>query len=245
MYTDGTLSRGRRRLLHRHLTAIDEMQYIMRAVLRMTEQHAILCTANRGQTTTRLYPLPRMSEFRYKEMPSEYTVDGTGVWPEICVSEPFQCQSDSLQIPPSISFLQFSARHSEEPCVYHHQVAITKSCPSKSNVSVTHFSFNPVGTGTIPLRYGHIEFHLCLGPSGQRAVWLERDSDSERLSGRLVKMAPSKNGGYELSDLCTPQGLPFTTSEIQCMAFDEVYTRVAICLINGSMWFLDFSPTDL
>jgi len=96
---------------------------------------------------------------------------------------------------------------------------------------------------------------LCVGPSGRRAVWLEQDFDSDDLDLRLMRLAPnvSLNGdglgdgggvgagsGFNIKEL-RPSTLPFLTSEIHCMAFDEVSTRVVLSLIQGDIWILDFA----
>lgn len=94
---------------------------------------------------------------------------------------------------------------------------------------------------------------LCVGPSGRRAVWLEQDFDSDDLDLRLMRLAPNVSidgsgsgagevagSGFNIKEL-RPSTLPFLTSEIHCMAFDEVSTRLVLSLIQGDIWVLDFA----
>jgi hypothetical protein len=92
---------------------------------------------------------------------------------------------------------------------------------------------------------------LCVGPSGRRAVWLEQDFDSDDLDLRLMRLAPNTScdgsggdwdagPGFNIKEL-KPNTLPFLTSEILCMAFDEVSTRLVLSLIQGDIWVLDFA----
>ncbi|KAA1467485.1 hypothetical protein DENSPDRAFT_832549 [Dentipellis sp. KUC8613] len=82
---------------------------------------------------------------------------------------------------------------------------------------------------------------IRVGPTGRRAVWIERNWDTDQT--RLMKSyLPSEDtSSFNAGILLPPNpGLPFTPQLCHSIAFDEVVGRMCLGLITGDLWVLDF-----
>ncbi|TRM64203.1 hypothetical protein BD626DRAFT_491076 [Schizophyllum amplum] len=88
---------------------------------------------------------------------------------------------------------------------------------------------------------------VCIGRSGRRAVWLERNWETDAFA--LVKAdfgAPGDKGAGEkrqlvVAPLLPPHlALPFEAHACQSLAFDEARGRVCLALHTGDVYVLDF-----
>jgi len=197
----------------------------------------------RGPPTTFLPAVPPAC---HREHEALSTVRGWSWSLKLRVSPPFPNLHKTESNPPLISYILFPSITHPSP-IEHYTLPITHNASSVPEnglepLSKSKFAFSPPIKHSIPMSKARCSPRkLCVGPSGRRAVWLEQDFDSDELDLRLIRLAPNTSGcGFNTKEL-RPGTLPFLTSEIHCMAFDEVNTRLVLSLIQGDIWVLDFS----
>ena len=82
--------------------------------------------------------------------------------------------------------------------------------------------------------------HVKLGATGCRAIWMEKnlESDDERIM--RLSFDPSRSS-MDVSVLLPPvPDLPFKPNECRSMDFDDIVGRVCIGLYNGDIYVLDY-----
>jgi hypothetical protein len=97
-------------------------------------------------------------------------------------------------------------------------------------------------------RSGAVAELVCVGSTGCRAVWLERQWDTDEF--RLVKgIFPSRCDSEALGDSGKPRtapllpshiALPFEMHTCQSLAFDETSGRVCLGLHTGDIYIMEF-----
>jgi hypothetical protein len=168
---------------------------------------------------------------------------GTGAWPDLRLSPTFRSPHCLLPPTESISYLLFpSMSHATSHYIQHHIIDICRSLDNQGKLSVC---FSGRQESSKPIRTHSSPQLVCLGSSGQRAVWLEQNYGSDDLEVRFMRLAPSqsRSADYDISPLCT-NGLPFSAQHVSRIAFDEIRTRLLVSLITGDMWLLDFGCTN-
>lgn len=151
------------------------------------------------------------------------------------MAPPFLNLHDENSEPTLITSLLFPSISQASPIIH-------SANPIVQRRGTKELTFGPTVRNSIEMpKIGCCPRKLALGPSGRRAVWLEQDYDSDNLDLRLMRLAPNVNdSGFNIKEL-RPNTLPFLTSEIHCMAFDEVSTRLVLSMIQGDIWALDFA----
>ncbi|TDL25865.1 hypothetical protein BD410DRAFT_784900 [Rickenella mellea] len=160
-------------------------------------------------------------------------------WAEYQLAKKDLIISDSTNIgehqpPRSLSFIAFSTGHIWNTKWEGIRLSIP-NCDAQS-------SANPVVEVSKPfyvLESCYPE-HVCLGTTGRRAVWLEREIDTG--DARLMKMSydKSRNVGPTVGVLLSSAPLlPFRPNLVRTLAFDEATGRVALALITSAIYVLD------
>lgn len=81
-----------------------------------------------------------------------------------------------------------------------------------------------------------------LGRTGHRAVWIERNLESDDVC--LVKFTSNSDNASppEVSVLLPPQpGLPFKPRDCRAIAFDDAIGRLCLGLYSGELYVLDYA----
>ncbi|KAF9267784.1 hypothetical protein L218DRAFT_1073872 [Marasmius fiardii PR-910] len=82
---------------------------------------------------------------------------------------------------------------------------------------------------------------ICVGHSGQRAVWLERRWDTDAFVLMKGSFPSGSDRKPSVSTLVPPHtALPFEFHACQSLAFDEATGRVCVGLHTGDLYLLDF-----
>lgn len=223
----------------------------------LVQDNVVIYMANRSTLVVKVFKPPaigltaervtRRLDESCLHLQAEYFSEGSEGWPILHISAPYpDILTAEEGSPLSLAFALFPTSYSRslQPVMHHHLLTLVSEqrFKSKSRSSVLETcTFRTATHHRLQITPESEPSSICIGPSGQRAVWLEKNFQSAELETRLMRLAQPPTGDcHAVVPLC-PEGLPFPPREIGCMAFDEVNTRVVIGLIKGDIWVLDFA----
>ncbi|KAF9003930.1 hypothetical protein BDQ17DRAFT_1355147 [Cyathus striatus] len=92
------------------------------------------------------------------------------------------------------------------------------------------------------LPYNSSQDIVCMGRTGNKAIWFERKWDTDDYQIRLMKASIPANGEPPIVEMLLPKhvALPFELHTVQCLYFDEATGRVCFGLHTGDVYIMEF-----
>ena len=119
-----------------------------------------------------------------------------------------------------------------------HNLCLSLPKPDCSSCSSCPFLPIHITPTWLPGNHGTSAPVVCVGITGRRGVWLERNWDREEV--RLMRLSHTAAGSVAGVLVPPHPALPFTPATCHSLAFDEVTGRLCVGLETGELYVLDY-----